>query len=315
MWEKKKKKKFTSKLHVKQACGRDEREGHVTGEVEDDQRAAMNEPRDSASLGSCFTLAIIPPSPPAQPSLLCWLLLPLLLLLLLRRRPLYEPTCQPWGLPPDASSHSARGPPASWWTHKEKVKKKKKKKRLNNGKDLDHDGENLVSSSPQLVTAPAAGWESAVWVWYLHPLSVFEAARGAGWGSWLQQQPDMEHLGLWGIKVWSSLPASVLLNYCCLHLHHSNYITYLAVYYLVFYVCYNKKKLYEHMRSASFFCFCRGTWPGLWHLSVLGYCRNTTVHMRKAQFKSYTSPLAPTHCRSVLGQDTAGPSTWKRVFV
>lgn len=59
------------------------------------------------------TLAIIPPCPPAQPSPpLCWLLR-------LQRCPLYEPACQPWGLPRAASSHSAPGPPASWeWSKK-----------------------------------------------------------------------------------------------------------------------------------------------------------------------------------------------------
>lgn len=78
--------------------------------VYNDHKVAMDESKekDSATLEAVpCTLAIIPPCPPAQPfPQLCWLLHQ-------QRCPLYEPTYQLKGLPQDASSHSAPGPPAS----------------------------------------------------------------------------------------------------------------------------------------------------------------------------------------------------------
>lgn len=56
------------------------------------------------------SLAMTPPPAPSSP---------LYRLLRLHWCPLSGPTCRQWGLPPDASSHSAPGLPVSWRTQKQ----------------------------------------------------------------------------------------------------------------------------------------------------------------------------------------------------
>lgn len=61
-------------------------------------------------LEDCGSLAMTPPPAPSSP---------LYRLLRLHWCPLSGPTCRQWGLPPDASSHSAPGLPVSWRTQKQ----------------------------------------------------------------------------------------------------------------------------------------------------------------------------------------------------
>lgn len=97
-------------------------------------------------------LAMTPPPAPSSP---------LYRLLRLHWCPLSGPTCRQWGLPPDASSHSAPGLPVSW---------RAQKQHFHNFNAVTQDVDvPTVSVGPLIISVSTKKNKNRIFKWHNHP--------------------------------------------------------------------------------------------------------------------------------------------------